>query len=71
MDQFARLSHLGQYLKIFSLYMHFIFFFGHNKQTHVTIKGGHRLGTPQACTCGKGVGVSTVLAIIGHFLSKE
>jgi hypothetical protein len=33
-------------------------------------KEGHCLGTPQACTCDPGIGISTVLEIIGHFLFK-
>jgi hypothetical protein len=54
----------------FSLGMHFIFFCGHNKQFHVTCNGGRCLGTPKACNCDLEVGSSTVLEILGHFLSK-
>jgi hypothetical protein len=67
MDHIAHLSHLGQNLKIFFLYMHFIFFSGLNKQFNVTCKGGRCLGTPQACICDLGVGIS-VSEIIEHFL---
>jgi hypothetical protein len=66
MGHFAHLSHLGQYfVEIFSLCMHFIFFCGHNKQFHVTCKGGHCLGTPQACTGDLGLGISTAFNILG------
>jgi hypothetical protein len=50
--------------------MHIIFFCGHYKQFHVTCKEGHCLGTSQADNCDLGVGISTVLEIIWHFLFK-
>jgi hypothetical protein len=34
-------------------------------------KGGHCLGTPQACTCVLGVGISIAIKIVGHFLFEE
>jgi hypothetical protein len=40
------------------------------KQFHVSNKGGHCLGTTQACTRGIGVQISIVLEVIGHFLFK-
>jgi hypothetical protein len=57
----GHIAHLGRYLKIFSLYMHFIFFRGHKKQFHVMCKGGHSRGTPQANACDLGVRILTVL----------
>jgi hypothetical protein len=70
MGHIAHLSDFDQYLKIFSIYMHFILFCGHNKQFYVTFKGGHCMGPPQACICDLGVGISTVLEIIEHFLCQ-
>jgi hypothetical protein len=64
------LSKTGHYLKIFSLYVHFIFFCGHNTQFQLTCKKGHCLETPKTCTCDIGARISTVLEIIGHFLFK-
>jgi hypothetical protein len=56
MSNIAHLSHFGQYFKMFSLYMHFISFCGHNKQFNVMCRGGHCLGIPQACICDLGDG---------------
>jgi hypothetical protein len=64
MSHIAHLSHLGQYWKIFPLYMHFIFFCGH----YTIRKGGHCLWIPQAYSCDIGVGILTILEIIGRFL---
>jgi hypothetical protein len=47
--------------------MHFILW---PQQFHAKCNGGHCLGTPQACTCDSGVGISTVLKIMGHYLYK-
>jgi hypothetical protein len=57
MDHIAHLNHLGKYWKIFHFDMHLIFC--------------HCLVTPQAYyTCDLGVGISTVVEIVGHFLLK-
>jgi hypothetical protein len=75
MDHIAHRNHLGKYLKRFFLYiysgMHFIFFCDHTKQFHAMCKGGNCLRTPQACVCDLGMGISTVLEIIGDFLFKR
>jgi hypothetical protein len=71
MGHIVHLSHLGKYWKILAICMHFIFFCGHYTQFHVMCKGGHCLVTPQAYSCGLGVGISRVLEIIGDFLYKK